>query len=267
MALTAYPFDSQDITEAQYGALFGAIALSGVVGSPASNHFKVTAAGSSMVVSVTSVGAESFAVLRGHAVLMTASENSTVSAASAGARVDRVVLRLDYAANTIAPAIKAGTSGSPTPPAVTWGVGGIYEISLALIAVGAGVTTINNGNITDDRQFAGRTVGAWSTATRPSTGPVMGYNVTLGLWEATPDGSAWSPLASDWATLSGRPSSFPPSAHALDSAAHTGVLPIAMGGTGASTAIAALNALGIYPQATQPATPPDGVLRIWIKTA
>lgn len=46
-----------------------------------------------------------------------------------------------------------------------------------------------------------------------------------------------------------------------------GVLPVALGGTGANAALQALNNLGIYPQATQPPVAPAGQVRIWIKTS
>ena len=264
MALTAYPFDSQDITEAQYGALYGAVALSGVVGAPASNHFKVTATGSNLTLTVTAVSGESYAIVRGHALLMTANEALTVVAGEAGARVDRVVLKLDYTNNTITPAIKKGTSGSATPPAIVWGTAGIYEVSLATVAVAAGAATVSNANITDDRQFTGRTVGVWTTATRPANVPVFGYNSTLAVWEASSGNGTWTALPTGWSDLAGKPTTFAPAAHTLDS--HTGTLSVSKGGTGATTALAALQALGIYPQASQPATPGAGVMRIWIKT-
>jgi hypothetical protein len=45
-----------------------------------------------------------------------------------------------------------------------------------------------------------------------------------------------------------------------------GNVPISLGGTGASTEIAALNNLGLYPQSSQPAVSPPGGVRIWFKT-
>ena len=80
MALISYPFDSQNITEADYGALVGAGLQSGIVGTPATNHFKVVAA-TGMNLTVTSVGGASLALVRGHACVMTA--NSTVTASPA----------------------------------------------------------------------------------------------------------------------------------------------------------------------------------------
>ena len=67
-------------------------------------------------------------------------------------RIDRVVMRLDTANRTMSLAVKQGTAAStPTAPALTRVTGGVWELSLAQIYVGAGVTTITQANITDER--------------------------------------------------------------------------------------------------------------------
>lgn len=245
MTLVAYPFDAQNITEADYGQLVGAGLLSGVVGGTTSNHFKVVA-GTGMGLVVTAVSGASLALIRGHAVLMTANEPLTVPTASAAARVDLVVLQLDYAANTIKPVIRQGTSGSSTPPTPVWGSAGIYEYPLATVAVAAGATSIVVGNITDVRQFAGSTIGAWPTAQRPTGRPALGYNLTTQSWEATFDGATWKNIST--------------ADHTLDS--HPGTLSVSKGGTGATTPAAAQKGLDIYAQSTAPA---HAAGRIWIK--
>jgi len=246
MALIAYPFDAQNITEADYGALIGAGLASGVVGHPGTNHFKVVAS-TGMVLTVTSVGGASLALVRGHACVMTANSSVTVATADVGARADLVVLRMDYAANSIAPAIKKGTSGSPTPPSPTWGVSGIYEIPLAVVAVAASAVSINNGNITDARSFAGSTVGAWTTDQRPTGKPAIGYNLTAAAWEASLDGVTWVTISLATHTLDSHPGS---------------PLSIGKGGTGASTSLDAQKNLEIYAQSSAPA---HALGRIWIK--
>lgn len=245
MTLIAYPFDAQNITEADYGQLIGAGLVSGVIGTPTTNHFKVVAS-TGMGLTVTSVSGASLALIRGHACVMTANEPLTIATASAGARVDMVVLQLNYATNSIAPVIKPGTSGSPTPPSIVWGTSGIYEFPLAYIAVGAGVVSITNTNITDSRQFAGATIGAWPAAQRPTGRPAVGYNLTAGVWEMTFDGTTWKTVST--------------SDHTLDS--HAGTLSVSKGGTGATTPVAAQQGLSIYAQSTAPAHSPG---RIWIK--
>jgi|GEM_PF-5168429 len=237
MALTAYPFDNQTVTEQQYGDLFGSVAQSGILGAPTANNFKVTAAGSSMQLTVTAVGGASRALVRGHAVLMTTNEVVTVPAAAATVRADLVVLRLDYAANTIGPAIRTGTAGSSTPPSPVWGTGGVYEIPLAAVAVGANVTTISSANLTDLRRFTGPSTGVWSTAARPNTPLSFGYNTTLQRWEFTLDGTAWLNIGYVDLASSGQV---------------TGILPVANGGTGQTTLNALRNSLGLGASTSAP---------------
>lgn len=245
MAIIAYPFDSQDITEADYGALIGSAFASGIVGAPSANHFKVVTS-ASMTIAVTAVGGASLALVRGHACVLTANELLTIEAASPAARVDLIVLRMDYASNSIVPAVKKGTSGSATPPSLTWGTSGVYEIPLATIAVASGATSISSPNITDVRKYAGATIAAWVTDQRPSGQPAIGYNLTTATWEASLDGSTWVTLSV--------------STHTLDS--HPGVLAVTKGGTGATTPNAAQLALNIYAQTAMPAHQAG---RIWIK--
>lgn len=67
-------------------------------------------------------------------------------------RIDRVVMRLDSTNRLMTIAVKQGTAAStPTAPALTRVTGGVWELSLAQIYVGAGVTTITQANITDER--------------------------------------------------------------------------------------------------------------------
>lgn len=96
------------------------------------------------------------------------------------------------------------------------------------------------------------------------------------------DGNAWVPEQTTWSTITGKPNSFTPSPHthnADDITAGTlaearipnlnaskiasGTLPIARGGTGATTADTARDNLGIYVQNTRPTGVPVGTLRFW----
>jgi len=67
-------------------------------------------------------------------------------------RIDRVVARLSVSVNqSVTFAVKTGTpAANPSAPALTRTTE-TYEISLARIAVGAGVTSITAANITDER--------------------------------------------------------------------------------------------------------------------
>lgn len=68
-------------------------------------------------------------------------------------RIDRIVLRLDWSANTVTAAVLAGTpAGSPSAPALTQ-TSSTWEIPIAQVAVAAGATGIAAANVTDDRQW------------------------------------------------------------------------------------------------------------------
>jgi len=70
---------------------------------------------------------------------------------SGSARIDRVVIRVDLTARTIATAILQGTpAGSPVPPVPTKS-SSVWEISLAQVAVANGAATINAADVTDER--------------------------------------------------------------------------------------------------------------------
>ena len=274
MALTAYPFDNQTVTEQQYGDLFGSVAQSGILGAPTANNFLVTATGSSMALAVTSVGGASRAIVRGHAVLMTTNEALTVPAANTTLRADLVVLRMDYGANTIGPAIRTGTPGSATPPAPVWGTGGVYELPLAAVAVGASVTTISTANLTDLRRFSGPTTGVWSIASRPTTPLSFGYNTTLARWEFTLDGTAWLNIGYVDLASSQVAGTLPltrggtgqTTLQGLSTALGLGTVglpvPIANGGTGATTSAGIRDAIDLKVQTADPGHNPG---RVWIK--
>lgn len=92
--------------------------------------------------------------IRGHYRESDAEETLSISAADpADDRIDRVILRADFTANTIALAILEGTpAGAPTAPSLTQS-SSRWEITLAQVAVGAGVSTIAAANVTDERTF------------------------------------------------------------------------------------------------------------------
>lgn len=72
-------------------------------------------------------------------------------------RIDRVVMRLDPAvsARNIILTVKKGTpAATPEPPELTRVSDGVYELSLAQIAVNAGASSITQADITDERPDA-----------------------------------------------------------------------------------------------------------------
>ncbi|MFJ3974895.1 tail fiber domain-containing protein [Streptomyces sp. NPDC090021] len=212
MAITSYPFDAQVVTETQYSQMFREFQDSGIVASFGSSSGFYVTAGTGMSVNVSS----GLAFLRGFMVQSTATEAVTIPAANTSVRVDRVVLRLDPSLNSIVLAVKQGTAGSTTPPNLTQTDTGIFEIALASVTVGANATSITSGDIARIRTFTGHRVGVWNTNTRP-TNPrfgLLGYNADSNRWEYWNE-TAYVPLISnvDWANLSGKPATFPPSTH------------------------------------------------------
>lgn len=211
MAITSYPFDAQAVTETQFSQMFREFQESGIVASFGGSGFTVTA-GTGMNLNVSS----GLAFVRGHMVQSTATEVATIPAASTSIRVDRVILRLDPALNSIVIAVKQGTAGSTTPPALTQTDTGIYEIALAQVTVNANVTSITSGDITRTRPFVGTRILVWNTNTRPTSPRLgqIGYNADTSAFEFWND-TAWTPLIGNvsWATLTGKPATFAPSTH------------------------------------------------------
>lgn len=80
----------------------------------------------------------------------TAAVTVTVAAnASGNPRIDTVILRKSFAAQTVRIAILQGTpAASPVPPTLTQSAGVTWEIPLADIAVANGFVSITNSNIT-----------------------------------------------------------------------------------------------------------------------
>lgn len=214
MAITSYPFDNQDTTETQYSKLFRELQTSGVADSIGGPAFAVSADGSGMKVFIQ----PGFALVRGHAVLSTAIEPVAIKAAASQVRIDRVVLRLDPAQNSIIPAVIDGTPGSGAPALIQTDTG-VFELPLGQVSVDPAVPTITVDKVIDDRRYVGSPVGAWTTPTRPEAARRgrLGLNITTNRWEFF-DGSTWVDLAPvvTWDTITAKPGTFPATAHHHD---------------------------------------------------
>jgi hypothetical protein len=189
MAQTSWPFENADTTEAQFSQLFRRLQTSGVSGSPATTDLKVTGDSTGMNVKV----AAGYAIVRGHAYYNSAQVTLTIGTASASPRIDLVVLKLDPTANTITLAVVAGTPGaSPSAPSLNQSDEGVFELAIGSVAVGASVSTISAGNVSDVRPYLGTQFGRWTTATRPTSAlaGTAGFNSTTSSPEYW-DGSAW----------------------------------------------------------------------------
>lgn len=95
------------------------------------------------------------AFVRGKLYENTAVNTVAVSANSSGSpRIDRVVIRINYAAQTIRLAVLAGTpNATPVRPTLTQDAV-TYEVSLAYIWVANGAASIADEDIHDEREFA-----------------------------------------------------------------------------------------------------------------
>jgi hypothetical protein len=211
---SSYPFDGQAVTEGQFSRLFRELQDSGVAASPDALDLRVSADASGMTVKIQ----PGFAIVRGCAYFSTAVETLSIAASESATRIDRIVLRLDPAENSIVLAVlKGAVGGDPLAPTQT--DVDIYELPLARVTVAASATNIGAAAVTDDRNFVGGRLGNWSTDTRPSaprTGR-LGYNRTTSAWEWW-NGTSWIDLAPvvTWSTIQGKPNAFPPDAHTHD---------------------------------------------------
>lgn len=149
MAQTSWPFENIDTSETQFSQWARNIGEGPISGK--GFELETYADSSGMNVKVKT----GQALVRGHYYDSTALETLTISAASStNPRIDRVVLRLDPTANSIALAVLTGTpAASPTAPALTQTDAGVYEISLAQVLVPAAAVSIIAGNVTDERSI------------------------------------------------------------------------------------------------------------------
>lgn len=149
MAQTSWPFENIDTSETQFSQWARNIGEG--VKRNALNELEPFADSTGMRVKVKS----GQALIRGHYYQSSAEEVITVTASDpTNPRIDILILELDPSANSITLKVTAGTpAGSPVAPTVVQTDGGIYQVKLADIAVGAGVTTIAAGDVTDTRAY------------------------------------------------------------------------------------------------------------------
>lgn len=147
-----FPFDSgpgSNVTEAQWGLMAKNWLGTGVI-KGAINEFQVYADSSGMQVKVKS----GQAWIEGFFFQVVTESVIPISIAnSSNPRIDRIAIQVDWTNNIISLiAIQGTPAASPTPPALTQG-SAIWQISLAQVYVGANVSTIAAGNVTDERNF------------------------------------------------------------------------------------------------------------------
>jgi hypothetical protein len=148
MAEKSFPLENTAYT-AEDAQLWFATRQSGVY---AGTHLGVTANGTMAVTLGTGIAWLHYADFAGCVYGNTVGKALTVTLADAQyKRIDRVCIRLEMLNNKCYAYIKKGTAAaSPAAPALQRDASA-YEISVAQIAVAAGATAINAGNITDER--------------------------------------------------------------------------------------------------------------------
>jgi hypothetical protein len=173
MAQSSWPFENIDTNETQFSQWARNIGEG--VKTGALNELEVFADSTGMQVKIRS----GQALVRGHYYQNTAEVTLTLAAADAtNPRIDTVVLELDPSANTITLETITGVAeSSPSAEPLVQTDAGIYQIKLANIAVGSGVTTISAGNVTDTRFYI-----------EDFSGTVPGSAITGEITTATMDG-------------------------------------------------------------------------------
>lgn len=135
--------------------------VSKMTGGETIRGFVVPAVGANLEVTVNSPAAMNVlvgtgaALIKGRVYRNTTTKTTTIDAADgANPRYDIIVLELSTAAQTIRVAVVKGTAAAtPALPTLTQ-TAATYQVALAYVYVGAGVTTIASGRIIDTRVFA-----------------------------------------------------------------------------------------------------------------
>lgn len=209
MAENSWPFETQDTTELQFAKWAGSLVESGVI----------SGLGVSVVSGMTVALASGSAFVRGMYYENDAAKNLVVGASPAAGqtRLDALILRLDLAANSITAVIKAGTANSSggVLPSLQQD-NAIWEHRLRTITVPGGAASLVAGNIGAAAPATGMRVVAYEGAPPTLAGVerAVGLNLStkrLSYW----DGGAWVELSAAvaWDAITGKPSTFTPSAH------------------------------------------------------
>lgn len=158
MTVFSGPFDSANMSQAQWEEVESKLWTNGVI-KGARNEF-VTTTTTGLGISVNTGDA----VVDGFRFYCDVPQAITASAADPSLdRIDLVALRIDESAHTATVALKPGTpAASPVAPTATQTVGGTYELGIYQARVNAGSSTITS--LTDVRAYTqptlkGNTIG------------------------------------------------------------------------------------------------------------
>lgn len=207
MAESSWPTTAggRAINDVQWELMARGLAADGIIGMP-SETAPVYGDSTGMQVKIR---ANKTAIVRGHGWTSGSSDftKAIASNSSGQARIDLIVLRLTRSTWAVTTEVRQGTpASSPQPPTLTQdapGAGtGVWEIPIAQVAVGHGVSTITAANVTNVAWYtSGDVVSTVSTSlVQPSAlqYPSMRHHDTdrtyesvSGAWRRSPWGAPW----------------------------------------------------------------------------
>lgn len=210
MTQTSFPFENLDTTETQFSKWASAISSSGIISGAG------VTAGSGMSVDV----AAGSAIVRGFYWESDAVVNLAVADAHATyQRKDYVVLTASQSGNAVTLEVVTGSAdaGGGTLPSLTTD-STTWQIPVGVVTIPAAAISLVSGNVASNRQYLGLRIHPYATtADRPSVAAgqtALGINTTTKIMELCISGT-WYQVTPElsWASITGKPSTFPPSTH------------------------------------------------------
>lgn len=128
------------------------------------------------------------ALIQGIGYINTAKVSFTIAANSSGnPRIDTLVLRADYALQTVRLAVLQGTpAASPTVPSLTQSANVLWEIPLADVAVANAFVTITQANITPRYEWANGSDGIYLDSVKNNSGTTLNTGDVV-IWDTSAD--------------------------------------------------------------------------------
>src|SRR6478735_3605278 len=193
MAVTGYPYETDDTTETQYSRILRESQDDGVAASQGSGALAPSIPGGNMRVNV----ADGILWGAGRLLEVTGGAEYVQLPTDAALRTYFIVGRWNMTTNTTSLGYVQGAAGGALPVLTQTDL--IWEVPIAQVAVTAGAAALTAGMLTDQRRWVGHRFGIWTTALRPVNPRKgrLGLNLTTGLVEYA------TGLASpnDWANL------------------------------------------------------------------
>jgi len=144
------------------------------------------------------------ALVQGIGYINSATVSFVIAANGSGnPRIDTVVLRADYALQTVRLAVLAGTPAvSPVPTALTQSANVLWEIPLADIAVANGFATITNANITPRAEIVNAAAGIYLDNVLNNSGAELNTGDAV-IWDTSADRAVTTTTTFDHITPAG----------------------------------------------------------------